>query len=110
SATNFAREYARPELAGDAQPQATQVSTKRDGRITGRQQSRVGYRRKYERSAYAYAQERNDIWRTHGADEKQRLPIGRTTMERRHEEHRFERDCHPRCVGGNPSIGARAGG
>ena len=64
SATNFAREYARPELVEDAQLKETQVSTKREVRLTGRQQSRVGYGRKYERSAHAYAQERNDTWRT----------------------------------------------
>jgi uncharacterized iron-regulated membrane protein len=62
SATNFTREYARPELAEDAQLQETQVSTKREGRLTGRKQSRVGYGRKYKQSAHAYAQERNDHW------------------------------------------------
>ena len=69
SATNFAREYGRPELAGDVQLQEIQVSAKREGRLTGRQQSRAGSGRKYERSARAYAQERNDRWRTHSAVE-----------------------------------------
>ena len=62
STTNFAREYARPELAEDAQLQDIQVSTKREEHLTGSKQSRVRYRRKYEQSARAYAQERNDHW------------------------------------------------
>ena len=64
SATNFAREYARPELAEDAQPQNIQASTKLEARLTGPKKSHVGYRRKYEQSAHAYAQERNDPWET----------------------------------------------
>jgi len=72
SATNFAREYSPPELAEDAQLQeiqeiqenqvSIQASTKREVRRTGRKQSRVGYRRRYEQAAHAYAQERNDYW------------------------------------------------
>jgi hypothetical protein len=62
SATNFAREYARPKLAEDAQLQWIQLSAKREERLTRRKQSRVGYRRKYEQSAHAYAQEWNDHW------------------------------------------------
>jgi hypothetical protein len=60
SAINFAREYARPDLAEDARLQEIQVSAKREGRLNGGQQSRTGYGRKYEPSAHAYAQERND--------------------------------------------------
>jgi hypothetical protein len=68
SATNFAREYAPSELVEDAQlqeiqeAQEIQVSTKREVRRTGRDQSRVVYRRRYEQAAHAYAQERNDYW------------------------------------------------
>jgi hypothetical protein len=72
SATNFAREYSPPELAEDAQLQeiqevqenqvSIQASTKREVRRTGRKQSRVGYRRRYEQAAHAYAQERDDYW------------------------------------------------
>jgi hypothetical protein len=62
SASNFAREYPRSELAEDAQLQGTQASTKREEPLTGRKQSRVGYGRKYEQSAHAYAQEWNDHW------------------------------------------------
>ena len=69
SAINFAREYARPELAEDAQLKEIQVSAKHEGRLTGRKQSRFGYRHQYEQSVHAYAQERNDRWRTHSADE-----------------------------------------
>jgi hypothetical protein len=63
SATNFAREYARAELAEDAQLQWIQGFMKREEPLTGRKQSHVGYRHKYEQSAaHAYAQEWNDHW------------------------------------------------
>jgi hypothetical protein len=65
SATNFAREYLRPELAEGARGQEIQVSTKRERRLVGHKQARVGHRRKHEQheqSAQAYAEERNYYW------------------------------------------------
>jgi len=55
-ATNFAREYTRPKLKEDPQLHVAKVSAKREARLTNRKQSRVGYRRRYEQAAHAYAQ------------------------------------------------------
>jgi hypothetical protein len=62
SATNFARDYTRPELIEDAQLHQVQVSPKHEARPTNRKQSRVGYRRKHEQSARAYAQQWDNHW------------------------------------------------
>jgi len=55
-ATNFARDYTRPKLKEDPQLHVAKVSAKREARLTNRKQLRVGYRRKYEQAAQAYAQ------------------------------------------------------
>jgi len=57
SATNFARDYTRPELIEDAQLQQIKATPKHEPRTASRKQARAGYRRKYEQSARAYAQE-----------------------------------------------------
>jgi len=62
SATNFARDYMRSELIEDAQPHEIKVSPKHEARVANRKQSRVVYRRKYEQSARAYAQEWDNHW------------------------------------------------
>jgi hypothetical protein len=59
-ATNFARDYARPEMAEGAQPQEARVSTKRDARPAKRKQSGIGYRRNF--MAHAYAQGWDKYW------------------------------------------------
>jgi hypothetical protein len=61
SATNFARDYVRPELAEGAEVQEIQVATKHQRRLAGRK-NRVAHRSKHEQAAQAYAQERNDYW------------------------------------------------
>jgi hypothetical protein len=58
SATNFARDYTRPELVEGAQLHEAKVSA----RLANRKQSRVGYRRKHEQSAHAYAQQWDNHW------------------------------------------------
>jgi hypothetical protein len=58
SATNFARDYTRPELVEDAQLHEAKVSA----RLANRKQSRVGYRGKHEQSAHAYAQQWDNHW------------------------------------------------
>jgi hypothetical protein len=63
SATNFARDYTRPELIEGAQLHESKVSPKHEARPANQRQSRVGYRRKYEQSARAYAQEWDNHWR-----------------------------------------------
>jgi hypothetical protein len=63
-ATNFAREYVRPELAEDAQPHEAEVSKRHEARLANHNQSRVGYRRKHEQSAHAYAQEWDNHWQS----------------------------------------------
>ena len=55
-ATNFARDYTRPKLKEDPQLHVAKVSAKREASLTNRKQLRVGYRRKYEQAAHAYAQ------------------------------------------------------
>jgi hypothetical protein len=62
SATNFARDYTPPELIEDAQLHEIKVTPKHETRPANRKQSRVGYRRKYEQSARAYAQEWDNHW------------------------------------------------
>jgi len=62
SATNFARDYTRPELIEDAQLNESKVSPKHEARLAPQKQSRVGYRRKYEQSARAYAQQWDNHW------------------------------------------------
>jgi hypothetical protein len=62
SATNFARDYTRPELIEDAQVHQIQAPPKHEARPANRKQSRVGYRRKHEQSARAYAQQWDNHW------------------------------------------------
>jgi len=62
SATNFARDFTRSELIEDAQLHETKVSPKHEARPANRKQSRVVYRRKYEQSARAYAQQWDNHW------------------------------------------------
>jgi hypothetical protein len=62
SATNFARDYTRPEFIEYAQLHKIKASPKHEVRSANRKQSRVGYRRKYEQSARAYAQQWNNHW------------------------------------------------
>jgi hypothetical protein len=62
SATNFARNYVRSELIEDAQLHESKYSPKHEARTANRKQSRPGYRRKYEPSARAYAQQRDNHW------------------------------------------------
>jgi hypothetical protein len=62
SATNFARDYTRPELIEDAHLHQIQVSPKHEARPANRKQFRVGYRRKHEQSARAYAQQWDNHW------------------------------------------------
>jgi len=62
SATNFAQDYTRPELIEDAQLHESKVSPKHEARPANRKQSRVVYRRKYEQSARAYAQQWDNHW------------------------------------------------
>ena len=62
SATNFARDYTRPELIEDAQLHESKVYPKHEARPANRKQSRVGYRRKHEQSARAYAQQWDNHW------------------------------------------------
>ena len=62
SATNFARDYTRSELIEDAQLHESKVSPKHEARPANRKQSRVVYRRKYEQSAGAYAQQWDNHW------------------------------------------------
>jgi uncharacterized iron-regulated membrane protein len=62
SATNFAQGFTRSELIEDAQMQQIKVSPKHEVRPANLKQSRVGYRRKYEQSARAYAQQWNNHW------------------------------------------------
>ena len=61
-ATNFAQDYMRPELIENAQLHQIKVSLKHEARPANRKQSRVGYRRKHEQSARAYAQEWDNHW------------------------------------------------
>jgi hypothetical protein len=62
SATNFARDYTRSELIEDAQLHESKVSPRHEARPVNRKQSRVVYRRKYEQSAGAYAQQWDNHW------------------------------------------------
>jgi hypothetical protein len=62
SAINFARDYTRSELIEDAQLPEIKVSPKHEARSANRKQSRVGYRRKHEQSARAYAEEWDNHW------------------------------------------------
>jgi len=64
SATNFAQDYTRPELIEDAQLHESKVSPKHAARPVNRKQSRIVYRRKYEESARAYAQEWDNHWQS----------------------------------------------
>ena len=62
SGTNFAQDFTRSELIEDAQVHPIKVSPKPEVRPANRKQSRVGYRRKHEQSARAYAQEWDNHW------------------------------------------------
>ena len=62
SATTFARDYTRSELIEDAQLAEIKVSAKHEARPANRKQFRVGYRRKHEQSARAYAQQWDNHW------------------------------------------------
>jgi hypothetical protein len=62
SATNFARDYTRPELIEDAQLQQIKVSPKHEPRRANRKQSRVAYRGKHQQSVRAYAQQWDSHW------------------------------------------------
>src|SRR5258705_9018659 len=62
SATNFAQDYTRSELAEDGQLDKAKVSATREARLTNRKRSRVRHSPKYEQSAQAYAQGWDRHW------------------------------------------------
>jgi uncharacterized iron-regulated membrane protein len=62
SGTNFARDYIQSELIEGFQVNESNSSRKHEARAASRKQSGAGYRRKYEQSARAYAQQLDNHW------------------------------------------------